>query len=179
MREIPLSQGKVALVDDEDFEWLSQWKWSLTHNYAFRRLRKAEDVACGQRRSSTHVTMHRAIMRPPVALDVDHINGDGLDNRRMNLRVASQQENLRNQGCVAGSGFKGVYLHKRDRCFNVVMRIDGAVKYLGYFKDAEKAARFYDDVARRHHGRFACVNFPRPGERSALTGEIIPELQMA
>ena len=87
MKKIKLTQGKVALVDDGDFEWLSQWKWTYKNGgYAYRSIG-----------SKGHIFLHRAIMKSPKNLEIDHINGNGLDNRRSNLRFATHKQNIRNQ----------------------------------------------------------------------------------
>lgn len=91
MREIPLLPNLTALVDDEDYEWLTQWPWHVGHNYALRGRRNPEP------RKPYIISMQRHIMQPPPGYVVDHLNGDSLDNRRANLRVCTQRENCLNQ----------------------------------------------------------------------------------
>lgn len=99
----------------------------------------------------------------------DHRNGDGLDNRRANLRAATDQDNLRNMRKHRGSSrFKGVCWHCNDRCWNVKIRLGGRAVNLGAFADEVAAALAYDAAAREYFGEFAALNFPLPGERSAL-----------
>lgn len=112
--------------------------------------------------------MHRVVMKAPPGTIVDHINGNGLDNRRSNLRFATNQENQRNAR-KRGDGttpFKGV--RRKSGGFEANIRTAAGKKYLGRFDSAERAAVAYDDAAREHFGSFASLNFPRTGERSAL-----------
>lgn len=155
-REIPLNNGLVAIVDDEDFEWLSQWRWSAKDGrYACRRpgtIRK-------------HIRMHREIMRPAPYEEVDHINGNGLDNRRCNLRICVRAENARNIRARGAVPYKGVCARGRD--FQARLRVAGHRFESEMFATPEEAARAYDELARMFHGPFARLNFPRPGEEAA------------
>jgi hypothetical protein len=159
-RAIQLTQGKYALVDDADYEWLSQWLWFADSNgrhwYAVRNLRSASDGKRGI------VSMHREILDIAPQLVVDHINGDGLDNRRCNLRPATPGENLCNRGATKSnkSGYKGIEMDKRNSRWRAVIRMNGIRKRLGVFDTAEDAARAYDAAAKELHGEFAWLNFP-------------------
>lgn len=167
MKEILLTQGKVALVDDEDFEWLSQWKW-----YAARQKLWYAGRKCTTPRGSRFLAMHREIFGFPGVF-IDHANGNTLDNRRMNLRCATRAENIRNSpkrySVQTSSRFKGVSWNRRQKKFCAYVCREGRLAHLGYFPDEMAAARAYDDAARRCYGEFACFNFPREGERGALT----------
>lgn len=163
MKEIPITKGYVALVDDEDFDWLSQWKWQARFIpgrtvYAQRTQRLTPGVH-GLRKT---ITMHRAIMNAPDGLDVDHVNLDGLDNRRANLRLCTPSQNAYNVGVRphSRSGYKGVRFHKQSGLWRARITVAGVVISLGYHNTAEDAARAYDAAARREHGAFARVNFP-------------------
>jgi hypothetical protein len=165
MIEIPLTQGKVALVDDEDAE-LAAFNW-----YAHKSCRRWY-AARGAREKAT--TLHREVwlrMRPgaPPPPQIDHVSGDGLDCRRENLRAASTAQNQYNARVVSDntSGYKGVAWHRRDRRWRAQIQANGKLRHLGNFHSAEDAARAYDDAARSAHGEFACVNFPGRGERAA------------
>jgi hypothetical protein len=153
VRQIPLTQDKVALVDDEDFSWLSHFKWNCRQSrgnlYAFSWI----DGHC--------ISMHRLILNPPREVSVDHKNGDGLDNRRGNIRFATQSQNTANtqrfrKGC--SSQFKGVGWIKSRRKWLAYIRKDGQFKYLGRYRDEIEAARGYDKAATEMFGEFAYTN---------------------
>jgi hypothetical protein len=155
MKRIPLTQGRFAIVDDEDFEMVSAWKWCMgAGGYASRYVR------IGPVR--IHVLMHRMILLPDPGSKVDHISGDKLDNRRANLRVCSVSENNCNQGCYRNnsSGYKGVDWCSRKRRWRAQIAKDGRHYSLGLFRDKSTAARVYDAAAREIHGAFASLNFP-------------------
>src|SRR4030095_8449683 len=111
MKKIPLTQGKVAIVDERDNEWLSRFNWhalrSRNHYYAVRSVRRDNGKI-------HNILMHREILNPPSGYETDHVNGDGLDNRRANLRIATHRQNQANSGMSANntSGVKGCYWDK-------------------------------------------------------------------
>ena len=153
MKEIQLTQGKVALVDDEDFEWLNQWKWGVDKDsYAMR-----EGPRNGEYR--TTLKMHRLIagLIKGDGMCVDHINGNKLDNRRENLRVCSRSENQHNQRLSKAntSGFKGVHFHKATRKWMARIKISSKIKYIGTFDTPEAAHEAYCKSAIALHGEFA------------------------
>lgn len=149
MKTIPLTQGKVALVDDADFEWLSQFKW-----HAHLKRRKSTDNWYAIR--SDQKRMHRLMM----GCMADHRNGNGLDNRRANLRPCSYELNNANIMLYKSvTGLKGV--SKSDRgSFVSQISCSGKKKLLGRFAIPEDAARAYDRAAVERWGEFACINFP-------------------
>ena len=154
MAQIPLSQGKFATVDDADLEWLSRSRWSVCKHgckYAVRRTRRDG--------KATTERMHRAIMDAPPGMQVDHINGDTLDNRRCNLRLCTNGQNKQNsRGSRKSSPYKGVILsHGR---WVASIRRNGRTIYLGQYGTPEDAARAYDSKARELFGEFARCNFP-------------------
>lgn len=160
MKKIPLTQGKFALVDDADFDWLSQWGWHATtkknsHIFYASRI---------ERRSGKQgtVLMHREILTLTGAPEVDHRDGDGLNNRRKNLRPATHQQNLANQRIRKGgtSRFKGVCWSERYNKWRVTIKKNYRQLYLGRFSDEIEAARAYDAAALKHFGEFARINFP-------------------
>lgn len=159
MREIPLSQGLVALVDDEDFEFLNQWKWfarkvtgSKTH-YAARNV----IVAPGVRRT---VLMHRQLCPQIGEWLSDHENRNGLDNQKANLRYAKQAQNLINrEHARTVAPLRGVH-QLRNLSWQARIQLDGKSHSLGAYPTAEAAAKAYDAKAREIHGEFAVLNFP-------------------
>lgn len=157
-REIALTRGYVALVDDEDFDWLSRWKWIVhTHPRGYDTALRCVPAAEG----GGQVKMHRAILGARPGLVVDHINGNTLDNRRCNLRLCTHAENMRNRRPHKNNavGFKGVNLHANGS-YVARIRADGRNVRLGTFACPVEAARAYDAAARRFHGEFARLNFP-------------------
>ncbi len=162
MKEIQLTRKRVALVDNRDYEQLNQWNWyanknSPNHWYACRR--KQVD------KNRSLFLMHRVILKAPRHLQVDHINGDGLDNRRINLRLCTQSQNSHNQKTVFGSSkYKGVYWNKIGKQWRAHIGISGKVIHLGYFRSEKKAALAYDEIAIKLVGEFAFTNqmrYPR------------------
>lgn len=159
MKLIPLTRGQFAIVDDEDFEYLNQWKWhSFRENeskgfYAIR----GEYIPSTQRANA--IRMHRVLMSLPYKDKriVDHINGNSLDNRRDNLRIATQTENKRNSKKRINntSGYKGVCLFKRDGTWQAQCKTIGGKGHIGYFKSKADAAQAYILVAYLHYGEFA------------------------
>jgi len=146
--KIELTQGKVALVDEDVFEELSKHKWHLHGRYAARWMRVA-----GKR---SVVFMHRQILGCKSDQQVDHKNGVTLDNRRNNLRLATPTQNSRNAKKAAGvsSRFKGVSWDKRRGSWLVQIQ----KRFIGRFKSELAAANAYDRKARELFGEFARLN---------------------
>jgi hypothetical protein len=152
MKEILLTQGKIAIVDDEDFEWLSQWEWYCGNGYAVRHDPKNHDK---------RLWMHREILKTKDEMSGDHINHNKLDNRRINLRNCTHSENMRNQikRINNSSGYKGVHFSKSTNKWMARITIKYFRKYLGLFSTPEAAARAYDSESSRLHGKYANPNF--------------------
>jgi len=156
MKEIPLPHGKVALVDDDVYDYLMQWKWHVKSNYAVR----SETTSPGKQMC---VYMHRVIMQASDDMEVDHIRSrETLNNQRKNLRVCSHAENGRNRtkGSNNTSGFKGVSFRKDITKWQAAIRLNGTDIYLGCFVTPEEAAKAYDAKALELFGEFAKLNFP-------------------
>ena len=149
MKKIQLTRGQVALVDDEDFEYLNQWLWTAQPNgsnyYALRY---------------KHIWMHRVIMKTPKGMYTDHINHNGLDNRKANLRICSRSQNLRNQKLSKNntSGYKGVHWKKNQRKWLSKISLNGTQLVLGLFTAKKEAAKVYNEAAKKYYGAFAYQN---------------------
>jgi hypothetical protein len=105
--------------------------------------------------------MHRLLLGVSNDVQVDHVNGDRLDNRRANLRPATSSENMCNR--KGSASFKGVHWDKRNKKWRVSIQVKRKIVRLGRFTDPIEAARAYDEAATVHHGEFAVLNFPRTG----------------
>lgn len=163
MKEIKLTRGAVALVDDEDFERLSKHKWSMVPGN--RGTPYAAGAIKDENGKWRFTRMHRFLMQAKdPSMVVDHINGNGLDNRRENMRLISQRENCINQPKPrkSKSGFRGVVFRKDcANRYQAVIRIDGRVSSLGFYDTAEEAARVRDAKAREVQGELCgFLNFP-------------------
>lgn len=153
MKRIQLTQGKFALVDDEDYEFLNQWKWYVDHIgncwYA--------TTLVGGVGSKKKVRMHKMLC---IGKEIDHKNHNGLDNRRENLRSCTRSQNNMNSrkqfGC--SSKYKGVQFHKQNCNFRAYGSIRKKQIHLGSFSTEDDAAKAYNDFARNAHGEFAYLN---------------------
>jgi hypothetical protein len=137
-----------ALVDDTDFENINKFKWSDDgHGYA-------------RKRKGGIISMAKMILGNLSGKEIDHINGNKLDNRRINLRFASKSENAMNVSKHSHntSGFKGVSFHKRIQKFQTRIRINNQLINLGYFENAKRAAEIYNVAAIKYHKGFAKLN---------------------
>lgn len=155
-RLIPLTQGQNAIVDVEDFEWLSQWNWHAMwteYTRSFRAIRNEGKKA---------ILMHRVILGCEGKEEGDHRNHNSLDNRRHNLRKCTRVQNMCNKRPYRGSSskFKGVSFNKSKNKWVANIQINGKQTYLKSFNSEEQAARAYDEAAKIHHGVFARLNFP-------------------
>ncbi len=164
VRYIDLTGGFFALVDASDYAWLSKYTWRVTGGYS--------SYACTKIAHKT-VYMHRLIMNPPPGQVVDHHNHNRWDNRRSNLRICSQAQNLQNRRKSRGTSiFKGVFWHTRRRKWLAVIGYQGKTLQIGFFDDEVEAARAYDRKARELFGAYACLNFPEPAHVVYLSGSI-------
>jgi len=157
--ELPLTQGKVALVDKKDFIVINKWKWFYSKGYAAR----SQYISLGKYKYTTKVIfLHRVILNTPKGLFTDHINGNKLDNRRQNLRIVTKSQNGQNKkktNIVTSSKFKGVTWFKRDRIWRAGIKVNKKFYHIGYFKNERHAAMAYDMWAKDLFGKFAKFNF--------------------
>jgi len=149
MKEIPLTKGKVALVDDADYDALMVRSWCYDKGYAWAKID-------GRKQS-----MHRFLMDAKQGIDVDHINGNGCDNRRCNIRLATRSENNINRHrpsrrSKTSSQFNGVRWHPRDKKWYAAL----GKQHLGCFNSEVEAAKAYDLAVKTQYGRFANLNLP-------------------
>jgi hypothetical protein len=151
-KEISLSRGLVALVDDDDYEWLGQWKWcSFFKNDGPPYAARTEQ--------GRNIFMHRLIMSAPPRQIIDHRNKNTLDNTRSNLRFASEAQNSANRRKISNAKpYKGIFRNKLRWQARVEVNHKGI--YLGSYRTPEEAARAYDRAAREYFGDFAQLNFP-------------------
>ena len=160
-RRIALSRGKYAIVDVKDYGWLSRHNWfALKGQRTFYATRWERPEKGGRQLA---VAMHRAIMGAVKGELVDHINHNGLDNRRVNLRKATRAQNSQNRRkprVNSKSQYKGLAWQKRTGKWSVRIQVDWDHKCIGTFTDELEAAKAYDDAARKYHGEFASLNFP-------------------
>lgn len=157
MKQIPLTQGYIALVDDIDFEWLNQWKWGALkapHTvYAVRYTSRAGG------KKPQFVYMHRLILEARKGQETDHRNGNGLDNQRANLRFCTSSQNNMNRAHGRGTSvYKGVSWSTRRRKWQVQIGCEGKSVFLGRFDSEEEAACAYNTAALERFGEFAHLN---------------------
>jgi hypothetical protein len=155
IRLIPLTQGKFAIVDADDYDWLSQYKW-----YA---VKDSGTFYAGRKSKGRLLLMHREILQPPKDAICDHINHNGLDNRRSNVRVCTRAQNQHNRKPqpAKSSKYKGVNWYRTSNKWQVGIRFNSKRMHLGYFDDEMEAALAYDRRAAVLFGEFACLNFPQ------------------
>ena len=146
MIKVPLTQGMFAIIDPEDQELVGQFKWHYSKsskNYGKAR------ASLGARGKT--ITMHRLILNAPSGMEVDHVNGNPLDNRRSNLRLVTHAQNQRNMGkhTDGKSKFLGVSWHEKAKKWQVHVRLNNKNTYLGLFMDEIEAARAYNAAASK------------------------------
>lgn len=159
MKCIQLTKGQVAIVDDEDFERLAQWRWYCSSSgYACRQVQNSGKTCQGKTRQK-QLPMHSSILPPTVGFRADHINGNRLDNRRSNLRYVTLS-----QQCINRSHFgklfekKGISKHwsrgKHTGKYIARIQAEGVSKYLGLFNSVQEASDAYEKAALELHGEF-------------------------
>lgn len=149
-KQIPLTQGKFATVDDADYDWLAKHKW--TYDYKGYAMRRSANVT---------IYMHRVVLNASGPVMVDHVNGDGLDNRRENLRIVTAAQNNYNrhpEKRPKTSCYKGVSLNRKSNRWQVHIKKGDERRYLGLYDNEQDAARAYNAAARHYFGEHAFVN---------------------
>jgi len=160
VKEIHLTKNKVALVDDEDFERLNQFKWYVINDGSRKNFYAAR---CDSKTMKQLLMHHEVIGKPDKHLMIDHKSGNSLDNQKSNLRICSCSQNAMNMKTgLKGNKFKGTSLRKDSKkpCWTAQIKINYKRIYLGRFKTEELAARAYDVAAKKYFGEFARLNFP-------------------
>lgn len=154
MKYLQLQNGNTTIVDDEDYDWLSQWDWFECSKGYIRRSYKQDG-------KNVTIRMHRLLTNAPLDKQVDHINGDKRDNRKLNLRLCNNAENVCNQPkrniASSASKYKGVSRIRKLWMSRITK--DSKVIHLGNFRNELHAAMAYDIWAKDLHGEFANLNF--------------------
>ena len=152
MKKVQLTQNKFTIVDDGDYEYLNKYNWYVAKS-------KYSYYAAFDRRNkkiNKTIYLHRIIMNCPDGKFIDHINGNGLDNRKENLRICNKSQNSGNSKLRTDntSGIKGVSWDKRNKKWVVRIKMDGKHKFLGYFSNKYYAKNVYEKVAKGYFGEF-------------------------
>lgn len=157
MRKIPLSQGKFALVDDDDYDFLIQWKWyAHKERESYYAVRKSVRLNGKQKM----IYMHHILLGTPVGMKCDHQDRNSLNNQRRNLRIATNAQNLINRPSQSNNklGIKGVY--RVGNKFRASIIFKGKTIHLGAYSSLKEAGKAYDRKAKELFGDFAWLNFP-------------------
>jgi len=157
-----MAQPKYAKVDPVDYKRLRGYEWFATKkgsNSFYARRHSA-----GSKGKEKLIYLHHEVIKVPERMVVDHINHDGMDNRRANLRAATHSQNMchrRKRSGATQSKYKGIYWKKKNRKWQALITFEKKRIYLGHFRNEIDAAKAYDRAARKYHGEFACLNFPQ------------------
>lgn len=158
MKLIKLTQNRWAMVDDEDYQKVNQFKWSAS------KTKIGDFVAVTSSHGERGLLMHRFIMQAPKGMDVDHIYHNKLDNRKSKLRICTRSQNMQNSRRHRDSKsiYKGVHWSKERKCWQVEICHNGKNRFVCRCDNEQDAARAYDTKARELFGAFAYANFPNP-----------------
>mgnify|MGYP003392956036 CR=1 FL=1 len=158
MKLIKLPNNLFTMVDDEDFEIINKFKWNCSTNRSKLPYVQRYTPFLNKKRSC--IKLHRQIMSAKEGQYVDHINGNSLDNRKVNLRICTNKENSRNSRISRNntSGYKGVIWNKRNKNWRARIGLEGKMFDLGSYKNKEDAAKAYNDGAIKYYGEYANLN---------------------
>jgi len=159
MKEIQLTQGYVALIDDEDYDMVNFFSWRVM-------IRKTNiyvgTQACRINKKAVTMLLHQLVLHnTPEGYEIDHIDGNALNNQKSNLRIVTHTQNMKNTRKSSGgvtSKYKGVFKPSGVRKYKVLITVDKKVIYLGYYKDELEAARVYNEAALKYFGEYAKIN---------------------
>jgi len=160
MKQIPLTQGQFAMVDDNDYDYLMQWRWCAVFCKRGKRFYAARSHNSNGKKNT--ISMHRQLLGiTDKHTIVDHKDHNALNNSRVNLRIVSHAENMANRlpKINGSSNFLGVYKFKNKNYWSAQITKGGKQKYLGFFYNEIEAAKAYDSAALEIHGEFANTNF--------------------
>jgi hypothetical protein len=156
-KEIQLTQGKVAIVDDEDYDYLNQFKWFANNNNGKFYVGRSITVS---KNKKIRIFMHRFIMKPEKVMVIDHLDGNPLNNQKNNLRICTHAENMRNSKINTNnkSGYKGVSFQENRNNYRASIKFNNKTINIGNFINPIDAARAYNAAALKYHGEFANLN---------------------
>jgi hypothetical protein len=140
LKTIILTHGLVAMVDDEDYEWLDEFNWYAAKAGNTHYALKAKRNEKGNRSTTT---MHKEILNTPKGMVTDHIDGNGLNNCKSNLRIVTNRQNAQNRHCIKSSKFPGVSWMKQNNKWQAIIQINGEPKHLGLFINETDAYEAY------------------------------------
>ena len=155
-----MAQPQYAIVDPADYERLKGYEWlarKATNSFHARRF------IPGGKGKKRIIYLHQEMIQVPKGMVVDHINQNGMDNRRANLRAATWAQNAHNRKKYLKPGssiYKGISWNKQSRNWKARIGFENKIIFLGHFKNEIDAAKAYDEAAKKYHGEFACLNFP-------------------
>jgi hypothetical protein len=155
MKEIKLTRGLVALVDDEDFDYLNQFRWHCDKHYSTYYVSRTIKLKNGKQKT---ILMHRVIMNTPEGMEVDHKDHNGLNCQKYNIRNCTHSQNKMNVKAYGIIKYLGVDLIKKGK-YRSKIKVNGITKHIGIFDNPELAAMAYDKKAKYYFGEFANLNF--------------------
>ena len=154
MKKIKLTRGLVTQVDDEDYEYLNQWKWYASKNKSYYYVARTEWKGIHKK----YFYMHRVIMNASKEIQIDHINHNTLNNQKYNLRLVTPSQNNMNRIAGGKSKYIGVS-YAKGKYICAFIKVNGKTKYLGTFNTEEEAAKERDKASIKYFKEYALLNF--------------------